>query len=200
MNFSEWLIDEARRGHKPHPDQRTLFDRGDFVPKKAAPAKKKAAPAKKKISSVAHTDIDRWLKSVDGLAKDLSALKDAESKAKGKMNQIGKPKSDKPDDKPIEKEKGNEKPGLERKAAERPRPEADRKVLSLRSKPDAKPEREPKPKPKPEQKSKPDRQFRMRRPDAEDSTDVKRVIEDRPAPRKSKPKAVKNVDVEEDIE
>jgi len=190
MNFSEWLIDEARRGHKPHPDQRTLFDRGDFVPKKVA-------PTKKKISSVAHTDIDRWLKSVDGLAKDLSALKDAESKAKGKMNKIGKPKSDKPDDdKPIEKEKDNEKPGFERKAAERPRPEADRKVLSLRSKPDSKPEREPKPEPK----SKPDRQFRMRRPDAEDSTDVKRVIEDRPAPRKSKPKAVKNVDMENDME
>jgi hypothetical protein len=189
MNFSEWLIDEARRGHKPHPDQRTLFDRGDFVPKKVT-------PTKKKISSVAHTDIDRWLKSVDGLAKDLSALKDAESKAKGKMNQIGKPKSDRPD----EKEKDNEKPGLERKAAERPRPEADRKVLSLRSKPDSKPEREPKSEPKSKPKSKPDRQFRMRRPDAEDSTDVKRVIEDRPAPRKSKPKAVKNVDMEKGME
>jgi hypothetical protein len=153
-------------------------------------------PAKKKISSVAHTDIDRWLKSVDGLAKDLSALKDAEAKAKGKMNQIGKPKSDKPEEKPIEKEKDNEKPGLERKAVERPRPEADRKVLSLRSKPDSKPEREPKPEPK----SKPDRQFRMRRPDAEDSTDVKRVIEDQPAPRKSKPKSGKNVDMEKDME
>jgi hypothetical protein len=184
MDFSEWMnsrfqIDEAR--HKPHPDQRTLFDRGDFVPKKAA-------TTKKKISSVAHTDIDRWLKSVDGLAKDLNALKDAKLKAKGKMDQIGKPKSDKPDDKPIEKEKDdNEKPGLEPKAAKRPRPEADRKVLSLRSKPDSKSER------KPNSKSKPDRQFRMRRPDAEDSIDAKRVIEERPAPRKS-------IDTEENME
>jgi hypothetical protein len=190
MDFSEWMnsrfqIDEAR--HKPHPDQRTLFDRGDFVPKKAA-------TTKKKISSVAHTDIDRWLKSVDGLAKDLNALKDAKLKAKGKMDQIGKPKSDKPDDKSVEKEKDdNEKPRLEPKAAERPRPEADRKVLSLRSKPDSKSGREPDSKPK----QKPDRQFRMRRPDAEDGTDVKRVIEDRPAPRKSKPKSI---DTEENME
>jgi len=179
MNFSEWLIDEARRGRKPMPNQLTLFDRDDFVPKK---------PAKKKISSVAHADIDRWLKSVDGLAKDLSALKDAKLKAKGKMDQIGKPKSDKPEEKPIEKEKDDEKSGLERKAVERPRPEADRKVLSLRSKSDSKPKSEP--------KSKPDRQ--LRRADAEDSTDVKRVIEDRPTPRK--PKSTKSVDMEKDME
>jgi len=172
MNFSEWLIDEARRGHKPHPDQRTLFDRGDFVPPKKA-------LVKKKISSVAHTDIDRWLKSVDGLAKDLSALKDAKDKAKGKMDKIGKPKPEEQLDKPKEKD--------ERNAVKRPRPEADR-VLSPRSKPDTK----EKP---PESKSKPDRQFRMRRPDAEDSTDVKRVIEDRPTPRKSK--SIKKVEDED---
>lgn len=177
MNFSEWLLDEGRRGHKPHPDQRTLFDRGDFVPpKKALPR-----PVKKKVASIAHTDIDRWLKSVDGLAKDLSALKNAKSKAKEKMDQVGKPT--KPDeDKSIEKEKDNEKSGLERKTPERSRSEADREILPLRSKSKPKP-------PKPDQ---------FKRTDAEDSTDVKRVIEDQPVPRKSK--VAKRINSKENME
>lgn len=173
MNFSEWLIDEARRAHKSHPDQRTLFNRDDFVPPK------KARPAKNKTASIAHKDIDRWLKSVDGLAKDLNALKNAKLKAKGKMDQVGNPNSDKT----IEKEKEKDKPRIDRKS--------DKESPDLiQSKPVSKP------KPKPEPKSKPNRQFTMRRTDAEDSTDVKRVIEGRP-PRKSK--SNKNIDMEKDL-
>lgn len=111
----------------------------------------------KKSASVAHSDIDRWLKSVDGLAKDLNALKDAKAKAKGKMDQIGKFK-------PKSSEVIDSK-------------QSDRKSLS--PKPEKKPELERK-------DSKPNRQFR----DEEDSLDVKRVIEDRPNLKKSKPSNV----------
>jgi hypothetical protein len=111
----------------------------------------------KKSASVAHTDIDRWLKSVDGLAKDLSALKDAKAKAKGKMDQIGKSKP-----------KPNEDEGEVPK-----QPDEDRKILSLRSKPNEKDPEQKEPKPR-----------QLRRPDAEDSTDVKRVIDDQPNPKR----------------
>jgi hypothetical protein len=57
----------------------------------------------KKPASIAHADIDRWLKSVDGLAKDLKDLKNAKDKTKGKMDQIGKKFKGNVPDKPIEK-------------------------------------------------------------------------------------------------
>ena len=72
MNFSDWLIDET---------------------KKKLPIR----TAKKKVSSIAHADIDRWLKSVDDLAKDLNDLKKSKIKFKSKMDQIGKSKIDEPD-------------------------------------------------------------------------------------------------------
>ena len=55
-----------------------------------------------KTHPVAHTDIDRWLKSVDGLAKDLKALQAAKEKAKGKMDDIGRKNN--PEKKPKEKD------------------------------------------------------------------------------------------------
>jgi hypothetical protein len=69
MNFFDWLMEVKR-----------VF-----------PVKER--PKKRKIASVAHTDIDRWLKSVDGLAKDLEALKSVKDKVKGKMDQISKSNS-----------------------------------------------------------------------------------------------------------
>ena len=119
-----------------------------------------------KSASVAHTDIDRWLKSVDGLAKDLNALKDAKAKAKGKMDQISGKSKPKPNDEDEE--------AIDPK-------QLDRKILSLQSKPEKEPEQKQKQK-QPEQKEPKPRQFR--RPDAEDSTDVKRVIDDRPNPKR----------------
>ena len=74
MNFSDWLIDETKK-------------------KLSVPVR----TAKKKVSSIAHTDIDRWLKSVDDLAKDLNDLKKSKIKFKSKMDQIGKSKTDEPD-------------------------------------------------------------------------------------------------------
>lgn len=71
------------------------------------------APKKAKISVVAHTDIDRWLKSVDGFAKDLQALKVAKEKSQAKLDQIKKKykpepeeKDQKPLEKPVEKDQG----------------------------------------------------------------------------------------------
>lgn len=149
MDFYKWLLDETKRVKKL-PSQ----------------------PSSKKTAPIAHADVDRWLKSVDGLAKDLTALKDAKLKAKGKMDQIGKSK---PEDR-VEKDKDVEKDEKSGKA-ERTQPKGDKEILSL-----------------PEPKiTKTDRQ--SRRADAEDSTDVKRVIEDKPTQRSTK---VKRVDAEED--
>lgn len=68
-----------------------------------------------KILPIAHTDIDRWLKSVDGLAKDLQDLKRAREKAwrqpkkkpliKNIDKNIDKNKDEKNKDEKDEKEK-----------------------------------------------------------------------------------------------
>jgi hypothetical protein len=50
--------------------------------------KKNLHPKKKKSVVVQHQDIDRWLKSVDDLAKDLKDLQLAKDKAKEKMKLI----------------------------------------------------------------------------------------------------------------
>lgn len=65
-------------------------------------------PKKSKTSVVTHTDIDRWLKSVDGFAKDLQDLKRAKEKSQSKLDQIKKkyvPEKEK-DQKPVEKDQG----------------------------------------------------------------------------------------------
>jgi len=48
------------------------------------------AVKKAKITMVTHTDIDRWLKSVDGFARDLQDLKKAKEKSQSKLDQIKK--------------------------------------------------------------------------------------------------------------
>lgn len=68
MDFNHWLTNEEKRKIAIRKPLRLLG---------------------KKVS-VAHSDIDLWLKSVDVLAKDLSDLKDAKEKAKAKMNKISK--------------------------------------------------------------------------------------------------------------
>lgn len=81
------------------------------------------APKKAKISVVAHSDIDRWLKSVDGFARDLQDLKKAKEKSQAKLDQIKKkfdpekklgiekptpevekPDADEPQSEPLEKD------------------------------------------------------------------------------------------------
>ena len=85
-----------------------------------------------KTHPVAHTDIDRWLKSVDGLAKDLKALQAAKEKAKGKMDDIGKKNnpSKKPEDKDMkDKDKKDKKDKIPEKQLELPfdkQPEIER--------------------------------------------------------------------------
>ena len=117
-SFSEWMtIDEAKR----------------------IVSAKVAVRPKKQHAAVPHTDIDRWLKSVDGLAKDLKDLQGAKKNAEDKMKQIGqkyKPDdADKPEKKPDDKHDDKhdkhdiEKPN-DRKPVKRPRPESDREVLS----------------------------------------------------------------------
>ena len=44
----------------------------------------------KKVTTIVHSDIDRWLKSVDGLARDLQDLKKAKDKSQAKLDQIKK--------------------------------------------------------------------------------------------------------------
>jgi hypothetical protein len=78
-----------------------------------------AHPKKAKIAPVAHTDIDRWLKSVDGLARDLQDLKKAKGKSQDKLDQIKKKYTpEKPEEKPEEKpdfDKSDEKDKLQKK-------------------------------------------------------------------------------------
>jgi hypothetical protein len=75
---------------------------------------------------ITHDDIDRWLKSLDGLAKDLQDLKDAKEKAKKKMVKIGE--KYKPEQKSVDKEKKeDEKPG--QKDVERSRSNSDKGIL-----------------------------------------------------------------------
>ena len=74
-------------GKKPSPfggdehDDDPFGDLGDAAPGKGADSK---------TANVPHTDIDRWLKSVDGLAKELTDLKGAKAKAADKMSKIDK--------------------------------------------------------------------------------------------------------------
>ena len=101
---------------------------------------KVAVPRKKKVAAVAHSDIDRWLKSVDGLAKDLKDLQAAKTKAKDKMAKIGKKF------KPEVKEKQENEP-KDGKATERtrtgtilpreqnPKPEQKQKLAKKQDKP-----------------------------------------------------------------
>lgn len=72
-------------------------------------------PKKAKAALVTHTDIDRWLKSVDGFAKDLQDLKKAKEKSQSKLTQIKKKydpeKIEKPELKPEkEVEKSDQRP------------------------------------------------------------------------------------------
>jgi hypothetical protein len=76
---------------------------------------------------ITHDDIDRWLKSVDGLAKDLKDLKDAKEKAKKKMVEIGK--KYKPEQKPVEKEKKEDEKTGEKDTVERTRTKSDKGIL-----------------------------------------------------------------------
>ena len=135
-------------------DWASEFDEAIRLPKRIVPHRKQMQLPLKKQTPVAHADIDRWLKSVDGLAKDLKDLQAAKTKAKDKMSQIGqkfKPDSDKSnkDDekdvkKDVEKEKDNDT-GIERKTVKRPRPDANREVRLGKPKPDEQPERSAKP-------------------------------------------------------
>lgn len=43
-----------------------------------------------KPAAIKHVDIDRWLKSVDGLARDLQDLKKAKEKSQVKLAQVKK--------------------------------------------------------------------------------------------------------------
>lgn len=72
------------------------------------------APKPEKISTV-HNDIDRWLKSVDNLAKDLQALQAAKKKSTEKISKIGEKnkqteKKEKEDVKRLPNENGSERP------------------------------------------------------------------------------------------
>lgn len=123
MKFSEWLLESKALPNLMH---------------------------KKKIASVAHADIDRWLKSVDGLAKDLATLKNAKEKAKDKITQIGQNKSEKPEE--IEKLEKPEKPEQPEKVDVKP---SDQKNIVN------------------QEKIKPPR--KVRPPNSEEGIDVKRI-------------------------
>lgn len=129
-SFSEWMtVDEAKR----------------IVPRKVA------MRPKKQHAAVPHTDIDRWLKSVDGLAKDLKDLQGAKKNAEDKMKQIGqkyKPEdADKPEEKPDDKhDKHDIEKSDDRKPIKRPRPDSDREVLPSKDrKREAPPKRDKRP-------------------------------------------------------
>jgi hypothetical protein len=92
---------------------------------------KRLAMRPKKPLAVTHSEIDRWLKSVDGLAKELKDLSVIKKKALEKMNKIPKSKTKEPE-KPI---KQNEKPE-----------NADEKRNDLAVARKSKPEPKPKPK------------------------------------------------------
>lgn len=65
----------------------------------------------KKVASI-HPDMDKWLLSIDGLAKDLADLEKAKKKAKNKMDLIGSinlSQKDKSSDKEDEKEDNSSK-------------------------------------------------------------------------------------------
>lgn len=87
----------------------------------------KGPKKKAKITPVAHTDIDRWLKSVDGLAKDLISLKKAKEKSQVKLDQIKKKYE--PAEKPAEK------PTVDKPAVEKP--------IDLKQKDEKEPDSEP---------------------------------------------------------
>jgi len=86
---------------------------------------------KSRPTPIAHDDIDRWLKSLDGLAKDLQDLKDAKEKAKKKMVKIGE--KYKPEKKSIEKEKKEDEKTGQKDVAERSRTKSDKGVLSRKT-------------------------------------------------------------------
>ena len=99
-----------------------------------------------KTHPVAHTDIDRWLKSVDGLAKDLKALQAAKEKAKGKMTDIGKKYNpekkpeDKPEDKDVkEKDKKSIKPEKQLELPFEKQPEIERPKKEVIKRPKKRP-------------------------------------------------------------
>lgn len=80
------------------------------------------APKKPKISVIAHSDIDRWLKSVDGFARDLQDLKKAKEKSQAKLDQIGKKYKPEPDGKPEDGKPEDGKPQnkeLEKQSSEK---------------------------------------------------------------------------------
>lgn len=162
-SFCEWTVDEAKR---------------------VLPVKALVRPKKDKHAAVPHTDIDRWLKSVDGLAKDLKDLQGAKKKAQDKMNQIGQ--KYKPEDKPDEKKPDEKKPDEKEKHNDRkpkqPRPDADREVLH---RPDDRKDRP--------DRDQSDRPIKAKRPGREpDEAVVKR--------RLSKPRPAADAPEDEDME
>ena len=66
-----------------------------------------------KKPSILHSDIDSWLKSVDGLAKDLKELAAVKERFKKKMDQIKSKykvqEKKKPEQKPTDKDQKPEK-------------------------------------------------------------------------------------------
>lgn len=86
---------------------------------------------KKKVTAISHSDIDRWLKSVDGLAKDLKALQKAKEKAQLKISKIGQ----KYKDKAIEREEKSDKQSEKDKDVTFPK----KPVLDKRLKPEETP-------------------------------------------------------------
>lgn len=89
---------------------------------------------KAKIAPVAHTDIDRWLKSVDGLAKDLMSLKQAKDKSQTKLDQIKKKYE--PAEKPAEDKPSVEKPAVEKLTKQKDEKEPDSKPVKMKLKPE----------------------------------------------------------------
>lgn len=150
-----------------------------------APARLK----KHKVAAVAHDDIDRWLKSVDGLAKDLSALQAAKDKAKGKMDQIGKKYKPEEKEKDTGKEEKQVKKPIEKKVVEKPVPEKPRFE-----------------KPQPEKKQLEKRPQKKLEPDIEEKPKLRKPILKRQKPEevqpKPRPKIVKRTkqDPQEDVE
>lgn len=83
--------------------------------------------SKKKKNSIVHSDIDRWLKSVNDLAQDLKDLQTAKDKSKDKMNQIGK--KYKPEEEPKD-------------SKEEPEQEEPKELTPKNTEPEVKPEME----------------------------------------------------------
>lgn len=92
----------------------------------------------KKVTTIVHSDIDRWLKSVDGLARDLQDLKKAKDKSQAKLDQIKKkyvPDIEKDDNKVAndQKEKEDEVKELEVKELELDKEKNEKPIILPRN-------------------------------------------------------------------